>query len=42
MTSQTDPAGVTTYYQYDEFNRLELVRDQRSRILQNYFYHYKQ
>lgn len=42
MTSQTDAAGITTYYQYDESNRLELVRDQRSRILKNYYYHYKQ
>lgn len=40
MTSQTDPAGRTTYYEYDTFNRLELSRDQNGNIIEKYDYHY--
>jgi len=40
MTSQTDPAGRTTYYEYDTFNRLKLSRDQNGNVIEKYDYHY--
>lgn len=43
MTSQTDPRGVTTYYDYDDFNRLKsiyIIEDGQKKILQQYDYHY--
>ncbi len=41
MTSMTDPKGYTTYYKYDNFNRLKEVRDQDNILLTDYKYHYK-
>ncbi len=41
MASSTDSNGITTYYQYDEFGRLEYIKDQNQRIVKNYVYHYK-
>jgi len=41
MTSQTDPAGHITYYEYDDFNRLEYIRNQDFNIMKKFNYHYK-
>lgn len=40
MTSMTDPRGVTTYYEYDAFNRLKYTKDKDGNVLQNNAYHY--
>jgi YD repeat-containing protein len=37
----TDPKGSTTYYDYDEFGRLKLVRDNENKIVSENQYHYK-
>ncbi|PLB20534.1 MAG: YD repeat protein [Flavobacteriaceae bacterium FS1-H7996/R] len=42
VTSITDPRGYTTYYKYDEFNRLEFVKDADNKILSKNKYHYKE
>lgn len=40
MTSQTDPTGVTTYYEYDSFGRLSLVKNDDEKLLNKYEYNY--
>ncbi len=45
MTSKTDPRGVTTYYEYDTFNRLKrtyIKENGVEKTIQIYDYHYKQ
>jgi YD repeat-containing protein len=41
MTSQTDAKSMTTYYEYDAFQRLKAVKDQNGNILKQTDYHYK-
>ena len=41
VTSITDPIGYTTYYEYDEFNRLKFVKDKDGKFLKKNEYHYK-
>jgi YD repeat-containing protein len=41
MTSQTNPNGRPTYYQYDALGRLLLVQDQDLNIIKTYKYNYK-
>jgi len=40
MTSQCDPNSRITYYDYDPFGRLMLVKDQDGNILKKYCYNY--
>ncbi|GEM_PF-5813771 len=42
VTSITDPRGNTTYYKYDDFNRLEQVKDSDGNILSENEYNYRQ
>ncbi|WP_423147026.1 hypothetical protein [Rubrolithibacter danxiaensis] len=40
MTSSTDARNKTTFYEYDEFQRLKNIRDQQKFIIKNYRYSY--
>lgn len=40
LSSETDPAGRTTYYEYDAAGRLVLMRDQNFKILKKICYNY--
>jgi YD repeat-containing protein len=44
MTSSTDPRGITTYYDYDAFNRLKrtyIKENNVEKTVQSYDYHYQ-
>ncbi len=41
MTSQTDPNGVTTFFEYNNYGRLEFIKDNSGNILKNYVYNLK-
>ncbi|MRG44182.1 hypothetical protein GFS24_03605 [Chitinophaga sp. SYP-B3965] len=40
MTTVIDPKGQTTYYEYDDFQRLKVIKDHHGNILKSYNYHY--
>ena len=40
MTSQTDPRGKTTTYEYDNFQRLSTIKDHNGDIVKQYCYNY--
>jgi len=42
ITSMTNPANITTYYQYDEFGRLIDVLDHEKYLTHHYEYNYQQ
>ncbi len=41
ILSRTDPRGYTTGYAYDNFNRLEHIKDAAGHMIEQYQYHYK-
>ncbi|MDC6384606.1 hypothetical protein D2V93_06925 [Flagellimonas taeanensis] len=41
ITSVTNPRGHTTYFDYDDFGRLEEERDKDGNLLRDYDYHFK-
>lgn len=38
MASQTDPSGITTFYQYDGFGRLNTIKDEKGNIVRKICY----
>lgn len=41
VSSMTDPRGYTTYFEYDDFNRLKETKDDQLKMLQEYEYAYR-
>ena len=41
ITSETDPKGQITYYQYDAFQRLQVILDNDGNVLKTYNYQYQ-
>lgn len=41
VSSSSTPSGLATFYEYDNFGRLALVRDDENKIVRSYQYNYK-
>jgi YD repeat-containing protein len=41
ISSATDPSGITTFYEYDNFGRLTTTRDRNLHILERIMYNYR-
>jgi len=41
MTSKITPKGEIITYHYDDFNRLETIKDQYGKVVKHIDYHYK-
>jgi YD repeat-containing protein len=41
ISSMTDPRGVTTFYEYDDFNRLIATKDKDGHIIKSFEYNYQ-
>ncbi len=41
MTSSTDPKGQSSYYEYDNFQRLINIKDQNGNVIKHLTYHYQ-
>jgi hypothetical protein len=41
ITAKCDAANQYTYYEYDPFNRLYLVKDNNRDIVKNYHYNFR-
>lgn len=42
VTSMTDQNCSTTFYEYNELGRLEVVKDSKGHVVKSYIYHFKQ
>ncbi|WP_199120357.1 DUF5977 domain-containing protein [Pedobacter sp. ASV28] len=42
ILSNVDARGMTTYYDYDDFNRLKSIRDHSGNVVKSFAYHYKE
>lgn len=42
ISSISDPNDLTTYYEYNSFGRLNMIRDHDKNIMKHYKYHYKE
>jgi len=40
MTSETDPAGMNTFYEYDNFGRLQYIKNHEGHYIKEFEYHY--
>ena len=41
MLSATDASGITTYYEYDEHNRLKNIKNSNKNLVESYIYNYQ-